>query len=90
MKTLTREEYLNEAKKELAKIFKQTANVKIHKKIKLLVKRNFSSNRAKVCHIFVKTCLEHMKHPKNRKFIPKALLCEKTRCVLWEDKMCVL
>ena len=35
MKTLTREEYLNEAKKELAKIFKRTANVKIHRKVKI-------------------------------------------------------
>ena len=24
------------------------------------------------------------------RLVPKVLLCEETRCVLWEDKMCVL
>ena len=45
MKTLTREEYLNEAKKELAKIFKQNANIKIHKKIKISCGFPISNNR---------------------------------------------
>ena len=44
MKTLTREEYLNEAKKELAKIFK-TTNVKIHRKVKISCWFPISNNR---------------------------------------------